>query len=683
MRSGVVRASFVCLCSLILLAPIACKRKSASPQESAKQVTETSGHLRPENVIFITLDTVRADHLHCYGDEKIQTPNIDALAARGVVFDKAVTQAPLTLPSHASMFTGTNPNVHHVRDTGGFALQSSSVTLAHILQQRGWNTAAFVSSVVLKKMFGLGQGFTTYDDALGLAPTGVEMERRSASDTVNHAINWMNDHPAQPAMMWLHFYDAHSPFDPPPAEFRNKYPGNTYDAEIAYIDQQVGRFLNAVKQKYPDEKTMVVLLTDHGEDLGQHGEYHHGVFLYDATVKIAWIMAGPGIPAGKRIEQQARTIDVLPTILDLLGGKASPSVQGVSMVPAFSGKQVDSNFSYEETLYGKLVNNWAPLRGIHTVDWMYIRAPKPELYDLKNDPGEIHNVIQQYPKKYRELDEQLKLAIQAGGKNANEIVSAPADAQTMAKLRSLGYAGGSVERATLLDNSGPDPKDMLPVMKLEHQAEETNSPQQKISYYQQALSLDPTNPSIYYELADQLIQTHQYDQATQVCLQALAHGVKDNMILSRLGRLALNAHDPAKAIQYYQEAVKHDPIDTGTHQGLASAYAAVGRIADAQREYQAILAMQPYPPAYSGLGLLDVRQRNFSGARTNFEHALQIDPHFAEAQLNLGVLCMQTGDAPCARQAFHQFLADAPPGHFDDMIPKVHNALNTVLAERK
>lgn len=688
MLFSAIRRFAACLCALALLTIASCK--SAPKAEKAISASQPLGGAppaKPLNVIFITLDTVRADHLHCYGNNKIETPVIDGLAARGVLFEKAVTQAPLTLPSHASMFTGTNPNVNHVRDTGGFALQRSSITLANILQKSGWDTGAFVSAVVFKRVFGFDQGFSVYDDRMKLNANGTEAERRSAGATVDQALGWLNTQSGKPVFVWLHFYDAHSPYDPPPAQFRTKYPGNTYDAEIAYMDQQLGRFLDAVKKKYPADKTMVVLLSDHGEDLGQYGEYHHGIFLYDATVRIAWIMAGPGIPAGLRVQQQARTIDVLPTILDLLGGKSSSAVQGTSLVPTFSGHQVPSTYSYEETLYGKIIMHWAALRGIHTADWMYIRAPKPELYDLDKDPGELHNVIRENPKKYRELEEQLKLQSHLGENGSEKIVSAAMDEQTMARLRSLGYAGGASAQTTVLDDSGADPKDRLDVMRLIHLAKDPPpgavSPSQKIDLYRKALEQDPTNPSIYYELADQYIQTGQYDLAIQTCLGALNHGVKDSTILSRLGHLYLTTGDAKQAIQYYQQAEQLDPLDAGTQAGLATAYSNNGQYAQAEREFQRVLAIQQYVPAYSGLGLLQVREHNFVAARASFEHAIELDPHFAEAELNLGVLCMQTGDAPCARKSFNAFLANASPTEYKDTIPKVHNALNTVLAHRQ
>lgn len=684
-------AFFVGCCTVALLGAAACKsspeRQDSQAKAQAQAVAEASGGtLKPMNIVLVTLDTVRADHLQCYGYKKIKTPTLDAIAKNGVLFEKAVTQAPLTLPSHASMFTGTYPYVNHVRDTGGFALQPSSVTMATILEKHGWNTAAFVSSFVFKRIFGFNQGFSFYDDRMP-GGGGGENATRPAGVTVDHALAWLKTQPTttgKPFFVWLHFYDAHQPYVLPPVEFQRQYPGDIYDAEIAYVDQQLGRFLDAVRKVSPPQKTMIVVLSDHGESLGDHGEYHHGIFLYDSTIRIAWMMSGPGIPAGVRVQQQAREIDLLPTLLDLLGGQASPVVQGTSLVPAFFGKPVPTTYSYEETMYPKFIMNWSSLRGIHTADWMYVRAPKPELYDLTSDPGELHNVIDAHPKEYRKLAEQLKLLI--GNKGTEQVVSQQMDQQTMARLRSLGYLGGSSQQSVNLDSAGPDPKDYVEVLKLVHEAKDpppgAEPAARRVALFQEALKQDPTNPSLYYDLGDEYESLGETDANLQLCLDAIHHGVTGSMILSRLGQLYLMKGDARKAIEYYEPAVKLNPIDAQTMSGLASAYSANGQLAEAAAEFQRVLAIAPYIPAYNGLGLIAVKQHDLVTARKNFERAVQLDGKDAESQLNLGVLCMQTGDAACGRAAFHAFLANASPVQFKDMIPRVQYALRTVLAPK-
>ena len=679
MQSRTGPASILCLCTLALLSILSCK----SPRKAA----ESTAALKPINVIFITLDTVRADHLHCYGDNNIQTPNIDNLAANGVLFEKAVTQTPLTLPSHASMFTGLNPNVNHVRDTGGFALSPSFITLAAILQKHGWHTAAFIGASVLQSVYGFNQGFSVYDDQMSQAgeDNGEPISTRPAGITVDRASDWLNTRSSQPFFMWVHFYDAHQPYQPP-EEFRRQYPNSAYDAEIAYVDQQLGRLFQAVKKKSPNDKTLYVLLTDHGESLGDHGEYNHGVFLYDSTVRIAWIMSGPGVPKGVRIQQQARTIDVQPTILDLLGVKASSAIQGTSMVPSFYGKQVPTTYSYEETLYPKINMGWAELRGVHTAHWMYVRAPKPELYDLDKDPRELSNVINAHPKEYRDLEQQLKALSRLGNGEAETVVTNTVDAKTMEQLKSLGYVGDNGEHQVTINGSGADPKDHTDILKILNLVSGPDadklSPPQRIDLLKQGISRNPTDRSLYYTLGDQYQSVGRPDLALESSLDALHHGIKSEMIFSRLGDLYLARGDTAQAIAYYQEAAKYNPFDVDVQTGLANAYANIGQIAQAERQFKEALAIQQYAPAYSGMGLLAVKRHDFLDARKDFEHAIQLDADYADARLNLGVLCMQTGDSPCARAAFNGFLAKANPVRFKDMIPKVHNALTLLAREQ-
>ncbi len=673
MRFGIRQASLTGFCTIALLFTIvSCK--------SSKKEAASEAAFKPINIVVITLDTVRADHLHCYGNKNIQTPNIDRLAEKGVLFEKAVAQTPLTQPSHASIFTGTNPNVHHVRDTGGFALQPSSVTLATILQKHGWNTAAFVSSSVLKKVFGFSQGFSVYDDQMPESDkdNGKPVATRPAALTVDHALHWLNTQSTQPFLVWVHFYDAHQPYAPP-EQFRRQYPNNLYDAEIAYTDQQLGRFLDAVAKKSPADKTLIVLLADHGEGLGDHGEYEHGVFLYDSTVRIPWIMAGPGIPSGVRIQQQAREIDVLPTILDLLGGKASAAVQGTSMAPVFFGKQVPATYSYEETLYPKLNMGWSELRGIHTARWMYIRAPKPELYDLEKDPGEFSNVIDSHPKEYRELEQQLKTASQLGNSDTETVVANQMDQQTTEQLKSLGYVGGSSAEDIKLNGKGADPKDRVGILKIIQIATGPGSDKlpssRRIDLLRQALSEDPTNPTLYQDLGGQYEDLGKYQQALQTYLDALHHGIQGGLTLSRLGELYLRLGNLKEAISYFERAAQLNPLDVEGQSNLATAYLQNGRLADAERAFRWVLTIQEFVPAYNGLGIIAMRTHDLTGARKDFEHAVQLDPNYVEAQLNLGILCTQTDDFSCAQTAFKKFLSQANPSAYKDMIPRVQYAL--------
>ena len=325
--------------------------------------------LRKLNVVLVTIDTLRPDRLGCYGYSKAETPNLDNLARKGMLFENAVSHTPLTAPSHASIFTGQYPTVHKVRDTGGFVLQPSNAALAPILQGQGWDTAAFIGASVLKKRFGFNQGFAVYDDQMATP------ERR-AGEVVDRAVRWLDSQSGKPFLLWVHLFDPHLPYDPP-SPFKEKYSGNPYDGEVAYTDRELGRLFDRIAKKSPAEDTLIVVLSDHGESFSEHGEYAHGVFLYDATLRIPLLIAGAGVPAGLRVKQQARTIDLLPTLLELVGIGVPQNVQGVSLTPAFTGKAVAAEWSYAETLFPKFNMGWAELRGMRTNRWKYIRAPRP------------------------------------------------------------------------------------------------------------------------------------------------------------------------------------------------------------------------------------------------------------------------------------------------------------------
>ncbi|MGB8478989.1 MAG: sulfatase-like hydrolase/transferase [Acidobacteriaceae bacterium] len=691
-HAGIVVVLGACSLALLMLAGCESSPRSSlgavTQQVSTSQIANSTLNPQSVNVVLITLDTVRADHLHCYGDNKIKTPVIDALARNGVLFERAVTQTPLTGPSHASIFTGENPNVHHVRDTGGFELQPSSVTLSTTLQRSGWDTAGFISAAVLSRQFGFNQGFDKYDDQIPEVVdknTGELAAARPANVTVDHAVHWLNQQSGKPFFVWLHLYDAHQPYNPPP-QFRRQYPNDPYDAEIAFEDQELGRFLDVVRKKSSVGKTLILLLSDHGEGLGQHGEDGHGIFLYDSTVRIAWIMEGPGVPAGVRVQQQAREIDALPTVLNLLAGKASSAIQGTSMVPAFSGKAVPTTYSYEETLYPKINMGWADLRGIHTAHWTYIRAPKPELYDLDKDPGELNNVIAAEPKEFRELEAQLKILSRLGSNNTETVVTQRMDQKTIDQLRSLGYVGGSSDSNVELNGKGADPKDRIGVLKIFEQVTGPSGaklpPARKIAMLQQAIAQDPTNPYLYSTLAEQYRQTGQNDLAMQTCLSALHHGVRNGVIFSLLGTLYMHQGNSKQAILFLQQGVNMDPLNLERQANLASALRQDGQLDKAEEIFRHVNAIQPNAPAYNGLGTIEISRHKLPAARADFERALQLDPFNMEAEYNLGLYCAQTHDFPCVVTAFKTFLAKASPEYRDE-VPQAEYALGMACAETK
>jgi arylsulfatase A-like enzyme/Tfp pilus assembly protein PilF len=659
------------ICVIAVLTMISCRPAGTGrPVESA----DTIAAPKPVNLVVVTIDTLRADRLHCYGNKDIETPVLDALAQRGTLFENAVAQTPLTPPSHASIFTGTNPNVHKVRNTGGFALQPSPAPLARLLQAHGWDTAAFIGASVLKKAFGFNQGFNLYDDQMPKPEKSLEESEypeRRASVVVDRAINWLNAQSGKPYFVWLHLYDPHEPYEPPPP-FREKYKQNLYDGEIAYADQQLGRLLEVVGRKSPAGNTLIVVLSDHGESLGEHGEFNHGIFLYDATLRIPLLIAGAGVPAGVRVQQQARTIDVLPTVLDLMGSKAPAAVQGVSLTPALSGKSVASTYSYEESLYPKMNMGWAELRGIRTAQWKYVKAPRPELYDLSRDPGEKENVIDSHPKEYRELDGQLK-ALNAGG--VEKVTSTQVDSKTMAQLKSLGYLSGMAASEVELNGKGADPKDRTATLRafqtvLGPGAKSIPSAK-RIEMLKQSLANDAQNPSLYFYLAAEYEKAGRYGDAMGIYEQAKQQGISNGRLLARMGDLSLRNGNREQAIAAYEKAAQVNPSDTGSQVNLATAYLEGGKVADAERCFKWVLTIEENAAAYNGLGLIAIQRRDVQAARVHFEHAVALDPGLVEAQLNLGLIYKMNGEFARAKECFQIFIAKAPRAQYGKLIPQV------------
>ena len=660
------KALLACIC---FVAVVSCHR-SANPSAVA---------LRPFNVVLITIDTLRPDHLHCYGYGKIETPTIDRIAQTGVLFENAVTQTPLTPPSHASILTGLNPPAHKVRDTGGFILPDAIPTLASLLHDRGWDTAAFVSSAVLKKRFGFDRGFAVYDDQMprpGGPQDFIEDAERRADATIDRAIAWFDGHGANRFLLWVHLYDPHTPYNPPPP-YREQYKDRPYDGEIAYVDHELGRLMEALHRRSPSDKTLVAVLSDHGESLGEHGEYSHGVFLYDATLRIAYLLSGPGLPAGVRVKPQARTIDFLPTVMDLLGGSPPAGVEGTSLLPLATGQDADTTVSYAETLFPKIALGWAELRGIRTNQWKYIRAPRAELYDLSRDPAELHNVVDEHPVEVRKLEAQLEAAVKANG--PEKVETTPLDERTLAQLKSLGYTSGFSPRSYSLDGQGADPKDRVPVLKAMDDAERPESglsASRRIELLEQAARIDTRNPLLYRQLGARLERAGRLDEATKIYRTALANGIESGRLHTRLADLLVRAGQKVEAIAEYEKGAQLNPADAGSQINLATAYLEAGRLPDAERVFKAVAAMESSnAAAQNGLGIVAIQRQDPVAARGYFERAVEFDPDLVDAHLNLGLLYKMSGDRARARLCFERFLAKASPREYQDVIPKVRAEL--------
>jgi tetratricopeptide (TPR) repeat protein len=377
------------------------------------------------------------------------------------------------------------------------------------------------------------------------------------------------------------------------------------------------------------------------------------VFLYDTTLRIPFLIAGPGVPAGVRIKPQARSIDLLPTVLELMGGKAPEGLQGASLTPAFSGKETPTTYAYVETLFPKINMGWTELRGIRTNRWKYIRAPRPELYDLASDPGESTNVIGNHATEAGELEAQLR----ALSPDVETVETGAVDQRTAQQLRSLGYLGGSSQREFTLTGQGVDPKDRIEVLKLLHFAVYADSsiPAAKsLALLRQAVAADPVNPTLYTHLGDVFRRERRRDDEIRLYEDGIARGIRSAALYSRLGALYLQQGDKARAIGAFERAAQLNPHDHESLQNLGAAYRETGRVADAERVLNAIIASgEEFAPAYNELGMVAFQKGEMAMAREHFEKAATLDGTY---QLNLGRLYRMAGESGKARAAYEAFL---------------------------
>jgi arylsulfatase A-like enzyme len=408
-------------------------------------------------VILITLDTTRADYLSAYGSSQAFTPNLDRLAAGGVVFEQAMTTAPLTLPAHASLFTGLLPPRHGVRDNAG-ALAGHHETLAARLQQHGFQTAAFVSSAILKADRGLAAGFESYDDRRASSRAVAGGLQRPANETIDAALRWLKDRLERPFFLWLHLYDPHAPYDPP-EPIRTAYRDNPYAGEVAFADAELGRLTEFLDARGLLARTAVIVTADHGESLHEHGEAGHGIFLYQSVLHVPLIIRAPGLTA-RRVTAVTRIVDVMPTILDLVGvDRPATRLDGISLLEVARGGTDPELDAFAESQY-PLQFGWSPLRSLRNGRFKLIAAPRPELYDLERDPTEQHDLFSARPALGRALAQRLVEMEGDAPVHAGVADSSPGP-DIAERLGALGYVAPAPSAATAGYGSLPDPKDHI------------------------------------------------------------------------------------------------------------------------------------------------------------------------------------------------------------------------------
>ncbi len=549
------------------------------------------------NVVIVSMDTTRRDRLGCYGYGKGRTPTIDGLVSHGVRFDHAVTSSPLTLPSHTTMLTGRYPPVHGVRGNGLYALAPEQDTLAETLHANGYATAAFIGSFVLDERFGLHQGFDTYDfqvDLEGFNESQPDLNERSADKVTDAALRWLDekerDRSKSPLFMWVHYFDPHQPYRSHGSATVGLEP---YDAEIAFVDAQLARLLGGVDQHLGLDRTLVVLVTDHGESLGDHQEESHGFFIYGATTNIALILSCPGLfDRAYRVDDRlVGMVDVRPTIEELLGVSANASCDGRSLVSAPPDL---ARTIYIETLYGYHGAGWSPLFGLQRLQDKYILAPTPEYYDLQDDPGEGENLYASRPAGLRPLEAKLRELQASWGAAAAEL--SPSRSMTddeIRRLSAIGYVHSEVDAGA---ETRPDPKDMLPVynkcleaMKLHMQGRGGES----VALLQEALENDNGLIPARQMLAGIYVEQGRHDEAIGLLREAI-RTKPDFEILVQLADLLVDIGRHGEAEEALEAAEALRPDDGRAPLIRGKSLASQRRYREAVAEYQRAIAIDEH-----------------------------------------------------------------------------------------
>ncbi|HEX9638442.1 MAG TPA: sulfatase-like hydrolase/transferase [Acidobacteriota bacterium] len=656
------------------------------------------------NVLLITFDTTRADHLGCYGHLQARTPTLDRLAEQGVLFEQAFTAVPITAPSHSTILTGTYPLFHGVRDNALFTLPEERTTLAELLQSQGYATGAAVASFPLLGRFKLSQGFDFYDDHVTeeyedfrgvrvVSKRKLYFDQRPAGRVNDALLAWLRQRWNQRFFAWIHYFDPHQPLTPPPP-YNQLFARNLYLGEIAYADESLGRLLGEIESAGVLDHTLVVMTADHGEGHGEHNEATHALLCYNATLHVPLIMKIPGHRGGLRIQQRVGTVDILPTILELLGLEIPSPVQGRSLVPLLESKaeRWAPRLDYAETLAPRLMHGWGELRAVFQGPLKYVYGPRPELYDLEQDPDELHNLIAERPAQAQELEASLRKFVR---RYAGETAAAhqEVDAETLRKFAALGYLSSQGERPAAgpeeLRAGGQPPQDRVGDISLMSETKELLGQRRFLEARdgaQKLLDREPLNPFYLGLLAAAYVGLDQRDQALAalerapqpvalmedtyfaVAADAFRSGAREQGL--ELARRTVAAHesaygyyllasmyevtaDPAARLEALHECLRIEPDHAPARLNLAIDLAESGRLAQAEREIRRVLDRHPlFAAAHFNYAKLLGETGKPEPALRHLERALELNPRYWEAYLARLAVELDLGRHEQAQQTF-------------------------------
>jgi arylsulfatase A-like enzyme/Flp pilus assembly protein TadD len=581
---------------------------------------------RKTNVLLITMDTTRADKLGAYGCRDIRTPVIDGLAREGVLFTDARASIPITLPSHCTIMTGLYSPGHGVRNNGNYVLPGEISTLAEVLSREGYHTAAFVGAFVLDSQFGLSQGFDTYDDSFRergkSASDYFGHVEKPAGDLTQDALGWLAT-AGEPFFLWLHYYDPHYPYLPP-APFDTLF-AQPYLGEIAYVDSCIGEVVKSLEAGGLAERLLVVLTSDHGESLGEHGELSHGLFLYEGTTRVPLIMKFEGrLPAGARVSHPVSLADLFPTVLDI-GEIAIPAeVQGRSLLTTLESPETAGPPMYMETVLPSENFGWSEITGVFHDGWKYFRVTEPELYNVSEDPREEKNLFHAEKETVKEMESLLDSLHTALARETAGSAASGLDAETQEKLEMLGYVRAAAQGGA---GGGVDPKRMVQVVN-------------RLDY------------GMY------LVTTQDYMGAIRVFEEVLSIDPENLTAHNFLGASLLNVGRESEALYHWRKVIELNPGNIDAHRNLATALGGRGLLEEARREFETVLRLNPSDVrSLIGLGNISMTESDTLAALEYLEKALRIDQDLPRAHLLLGQIDEKRGDRTAALLSFEKAVA--------------------------
>ena len=623
------------------------------------------------NVIVITIDTLRADHLGCYGYHEIQTPNIDALARSAARFSHAYTPVPITLPAHTALFTGSFPMATGVHDFAVNKVPLTAITLGKVLRDQGYATAAFLGAPVLDSRYGLNQGFETYFDHFDfshLDELHADEIKRRGDVVMDEALSWLKRTRRRPFFIWVHLYDPHNPYTPP-EPYASRYKTRPYDGEIAFADAQVGRVISFLKQTGVFANSLVALAADHGEGLDEHGEKKHGFFIYNSTLHVPLLLKVPGA-APRVIEDEVSLVDVMPTLLQALRIPVPPTVQGRSLLSETLGRPASgpSNL-YAETFLPLLHFSWSQLRGLQWKGLKYIAAPKPELYNVIADPHETTNLVGTRPADAQMMRERLFRLLRryttASGAASQKALADPA---LFERLQSLGYV--AISTGTFAEASGkelPDPKDRIGVYDLFWEAMADGQHgryRESLRKLGAAEKVEPDSLAVLFLEALDYFQMQDYEHSRQLFSKTLA--LKPEFVPSHyyLGVINSQMSNNDAAVEQFKKALDLEPTNFSAAFGLGAAYLKATRLEESAAAFQQAIQINPdFADAYTALGEIYLHEHRVDDAVRVLERAVKLAPATGVAHYRLGQAYEAKGWREQALEEFRRAKSSETPSH--------------------